>query len=734
MKKQVYLCLLAALCVVANSCSTMKPAASHVSTPDYNKRITVNNPHYVKRPTPVGYGFGVALPLAGAAGGAASGLIKGQDSDGRPVGSAVGGGLIGLLAGSAVAYFTTWRTHNDNNEIYVSNYDVWAKRAGGDYIYLDGSGSSHRFIDRAAERGYMVQNLADVRDFCQAFPNSREANDVFDQALRNLRRDDMRHLVTLLPNCRNVEQAKTRYVVESRTYADLCEAQKLYPQPEASVEAYFVKQICSADDALDFKRRYPRSTYDRVAVRNAFRSDNEVNTVSKVKQLKSAYGSAFDLTSTDLTSDYQVPCRNYYNAVIFMQGNVSESQLDRLNEQYRWLKYENKNQDVMRHYWLCFDRSYSSGTSILRAMDRLPHRNFASAVGLTSSVVAKFVGDQYYKIMRETVSTKAVNYLTSSSPDFEQWVKSSYTANYVSSSEAFRSLIYGEVENSSKFDIMLALSVNGTLVVHTQTESSGLLGFASTLAKMFGLGQAPTQDIQVGEMKDYGQFIVKVPARGTAPYAFYVDLKDTELSKYRDGGLNIDYIGKVSSHMLWSGLSLNIRLSDKAPDANQVEKQKNELAMVQTGLPSARLTEGLFNRSEFNQADWDERYRRVLEEARRNPSPSYSSSSSSSSSSTSSSSSDEEDDEYACTIHLVDKEGRNLDHKKVYVSGSSFWSTFDRSGRTDEKGRFRVTWSGRESIDVDIRVDEADVFIIWQDVVKNYTLTNGRTYDIVDPN
>lgn len=726
MKKQVYLCLLAALCMVANSCTTLKPAASQVSMPDYNKRITVTNPHYVRRPSAIGYSFGVALPLAGAAGGAASGLIKGQDAEGRPTGSTIGGGLIGLLAGSAVAYFTTWRSHNDNIEIDVRDYNAWADRAGGDYIYLDGTGSTRRFIDRTAEHGYMVQTLADVSDFCSAFPNSREANEVFDQALLKLGRDDMPKLVSLMPNCRNVEQAKTRYVVESRTYADLCEAQQLFPQPEASVETYFVNLIKSADNALDFKQRYPRSNHNRLAVRNAFRSDSEVNTVSKVKQLKSAYGSAFNLTSDDLNSSTGEMNRNYYNAVIFLEGNVRESQLDRLNEQYRWLKYNDKSQDVMRHYWLCFDRAYSSGASILRAMDRLTNRSFASSVGLTSSVVTKFVGDQYHKIMRETVKTKDVKYLSSNSPDFEDWVKSSYTASYVSSSEAFRSLIYGEVENTSKFDMLLALSVNGTLMVHMQAESSGLIGFASTLAKVLGMPQVTTQDVEAGKMSDYGQFIVNVPAHGKAPFAFYVDLEDTDLSAYRDNGLNLDLIGKVSSHVLWSGLSLNIRLSDKAPDAKQVEKQRNELAMVQSGLPSARLTEGLFNKSEFNQAEWDERYRRILEEARNNPSHDYSSSSSSSS--------DDEDDEYACTIHLVNKEGKNLYRKKVSVSASSFWNSFAWSGRTDENGRIRVTWSGRESMDVDISVDEADILIIWEDVVKDFTITNGRTYDIVDPN
>ncbi|MBR3026518.1 MAG: hypothetical protein IKH58_00100 [Bacteroidales bacterium] len=601
MKKLLLYFMTALMLLHVSSCTTLKPMADSVSDPDYNRRIKVTNPRYKKKPNAIGYTIGIGLPIVGAAGGYMSDLVKTQDSDGIRKESKIGGAGFGLLVGTGLSYLAS-KIGGYHKNVRADNYDRWADKAGGNYVCLRNDGSTVTFIDKLAEKDFEVRNINDVADFANAFPNSYYAENVFSQGLKKLGRNDLPQLITLLPNCAGVSDAKERYIKESNSFDELSAALKKYPIG-TEVQKMYLDLIEDANNAITFKQMYPATQYGKEAVKNAFRT---INDVSDIKHLKDVYGNQFNLNKQDLSTASDAVKKNYFNSLFILAPNQNVNTFDQINSNYSWLTYEGKENDVLDKYWDYCNKPSASGKEVLAALGRV-----AGKVGLRGETVKSFVEKKVAETMQDQLKVISVNTANSTSSEFERWKNAVYTAGVIVDDSSFKVLVYGEVKNNSKFDVPVGVSMSGELYRITKLENSLLGGLVSGLASLAGV--SPETRELITALNVHGFTIPILPAGETYPYAIMLDFGGTQLDEAtKRGGVNLGDLIKTSSDVQLANVNVHAAFNTEKVSEEQIKKQNEWLLMAQNGLPEANFKD-LFRNESLNQNEWDRRWREYSE-------------------------------------------------------------------------------------------------------------------------
>lgn len=715
----IFACLLAVCCMVISSCTTLKPTAVRVSDPDYNMRVKVSDPHYLRKPNGMGYTLTIAGPVAGAAVGSTIGLSKSVNKDGIRQKSTIGNMAIGALVGSAVSFITSRLAHY-NKRVGIRNINKWISDAHGDYIYLNSLGESYLMIHRDAERNYTVQDLRDVEHFAAAFPRSLYSDGVFDQALKKLPRSSMPDIIALYPNAKNLNEAKLRYIRESTDFPTMLAALKKYPQ-SVDLQEYFVKVIDNADQALQFKQMYPQTNLGRKAVCNSF---NSPVSLAQYKALANAYPQDYVLSSSDFPAGQSFKLKNYYNARLAWTGTNSQQALDAMNTDLRWITYVGKCDDVLGGYWAYFEKTYSSGIDVVNAISKVKTKPFAQSSGINGETTLKYVESQFEKLIREKVTVVKTEGHTNKDPEFSKWKDALVTAGLVMSNSPLEAIVYGELKNDSKFDLMVEATCHGSVVSITKIDG-GAIGM---LAKLVG---TPTEKTEIiGSFKELGSYRVVVPAGKTAPYAIHVDLGKTNMSYVRDAGINIDFIAKASTNVYFADMGVDLKLNTSPITEEQQKVQQGYLQMASNGMDVSGMRD-VMSSKRFNQAQWAREFSESMERA---GSSNYSSSSSSSSSKSSSSKSSDDDDEVMYTaIFQVTQGGEKVYQPRVElylnrILGARYNESFDGNN----KGLVTVEWPAHlgESVEMDVTISQSGFLTrdYWH--LNKFTLKRGRTYNI----
>lgn len=247
-----FLCLL-----VLSSCVVNKPDASRVSTPDYNKRVTVYGAHYKKRPSALGISFVIGGTAAGGYLGYQSDWISYQDGgELKPLRPA--NAFLGALAGYTLTSLCNYAL-GQNKAVQASDPNQWVKKANKNYLLLSGSGGELNLMHSSVEQRYTVRNIQDVRDFRYCFPNSPFAESVARQGAQTLGRSDLPELIALYPSSSSVQDMKSRYLSLSTDLDDFIEARNKYPELNADAERKAAGHVGTLGELRAFKQNFPNS-------------------------------------------------------------------------------------------------------------------------------------------------------------------------------------------------------------------------------------------------------------------------------------------------------------------------------------------------------------------------------------------------------------------------------------------------------------------------------------------
>ena len=664
------------------SCVSYQPTASSISDADYNQRVSISNPKYKKKHSALGFAFDIGMPVAGTVLGYSSlGPFVKRTDDGRETMKA-GGAVLGALIGTGVTYashaiskYGSVDTPRDKQQ--------WVNKAfGSNYFVIDDTGSSLRIINKDVERNYIVKNAGDVRDFAKAFPSSVYSEEMMASALKNLKRSEIPSALQVYPQTTYALQLKERYIKESTTFEELNEALAKYPKPASEVEELYVMRVKTPLQAVEFHQKYPSSAYTKLVVVNGFRSQASV---SDVRKMATAFGSSINLSQSDLSKASDAVRRNYFVGMRDINDFKNMKQLDTFNEQYSWLMFKDKKNELMKKSWELAYKLYPKGKDVLTQAGALIEKGYAKKAGVTASDFQLYAADmlkqEFTKI--KVLSTKQ---LSSKSDDFERWKKSAYSAGLVKTDDNMQYLVYGEITNESKFDIPVVLHATGVLAEVNKIEQGGLLGTA--IGILGALTGTPTQQKnQIGTLSSAEYIIPSVMAGQTMPYAILIEL-DTKRINVTQGGLNLMDLVKVSSQLELENTTVHVGIADHDATPEQLTEQDKWLKMAINGLPNAKTIDW-FRNQDYKQSTWDEEWSRILSQ------PSKSTSSSESSKKND----DDEDEEveeaeemYSCTATLYYGDNRKLKNQKIHVEWESFAFYESKVFYTDDNGRVVISW------------------------------------------
>jgi hypothetical protein len=576
------------------SCISNKPVAYKYSSPDYNGRVVVNNPQNKKKANGLGITIGLAFPAVGGFAGAQSGIVKYQDGNTQKT-STVGGAVLGTMAGAGVSYLIG-QMAGYNKITPVKDFDKWAKKVNRDYLVLEASSSRTVLIDRKIESRYTVYNLQDVHDFKKMFPQSQYNDDVVLSGTKNLRRESLPELIALFPTEKSTEQAKIKYIISSTTFSEAVDAIQRY-KVNYDTELHLVQLIKNVENSIKFLKLYPNTTRRKTAILNAFKDDNQ----SKVSwaNLYKTYGNEIFLAASDLTDASNNIKKNYYYAMYAYFEINTVSKFDRFNTQYAWLTYPDKKTDILSIYWDMLDNSYSSGMSVINGFKDILANPAYSLLKITSIDIKNVMENKLKKEIQK-VDILSPKHLASYNKEWEKWKQSDYTAGLVSVSGQIQFLIYGELENKSKFDLPIEVAAEGTLI---KTQNFKGLGWVSDVLNTVN----PNKMTVIGKAT-HSCFYPVVPSKEKILFAVLLDF-GKDVAKL---GINVLDIIKASEELSLGEIIIGLNFNSTVPSRSQLQKQSQWLQFAHTGLPSTKLVD-FFRGEEFRQDIWDIRHEEYLE-------------------------------------------------------------------------------------------------------------------------
>ena len=594
--------------VLASSCVTLQPTASHISNADYNQRVEVNNPKFKKKHSVLGFTFDIGMPIAGAAAGYMLDPFAYQSSSGQKNLPAAGA-VLGAVVGTGLTYA------NHAISKYGSSTPAWSPRSwvykayGYNYAVLESSRDYIRIINKNAERNYTVKNLSDVKDFALAFPNSLYSEEIVSQSLKSLNRNDLPEVLQLYPMTVHAQELKDRYINESPTYKDLASALAMYPKPASEVEDLFVNLVRTPLDAVDFHQRYPSSQNDKKVILNAFRTEPKPD---DVRSMASAYGSAFYLKQADFSKVNDNVKKNYYIGLRDMTNYSNMNQLDSFNEKYSWLTFEDKKQEIISKVWLLADQLYPKGKDVIAQAGKVVGKSYALAVGLDGVYYRDYVNN-VLKQQFDKVKVLSTQTISSTSKDFEKWKRATYTAGVVKTEGKLQYLVYGKVKNESKYDFPVSMRAFSKVVQVQKIENENIGGLVlNALGALAGVAPQHSETLGVLSSRDY---IIPCAISGeTIPYAILIEFEDKAVNGY-SAGMNFMDLVKVSSQIQLQDVNVKVEMCEKDATDQQLKEQEEWLKLAINGLPDAKLIDWWRNKK-YKQETWDAEWERINRESR----------------------------------------------------------------------------------------------------------------------
>lgn len=701
------------------SCATLKPLAKSVSEPDYNKRITVTEPQYKKVPNAIGYVVDLAFPVAGAVAGMyLPAIVSYDESTGGTVPMEAGNIALGALAGLGVANVANGIA-GYGAIVNAGNHAQWVRKAcGSDYIVLSDKDNVIKLISKAAESSFSVKNQEDVEDFLAAFPGSAYSASVFDQAMAVIPRTSYPWLIDRFPGQDFTMKAKTEYVKGARGFSELDDALKLYGA-ETGLNASPTKEnlyfafVKDYSGAINFNQRFPRTELSRKALGVALASNPSA---SQIESLQYAYGDAFNLTAKDFEEMGGDAARNYYQAMYTKEKVSTEGDFHKFVEKYAWIDFPGKKDQVLEKAWdFAYDR-VTDGKDAFYAVRDIYKRSYAKKLGLDKNYVYDWAIDKTARTIHDGISILNHYAQSSLSPDFARWFDAEHTAGQVESKGEIKFVVYGEVKNSSKFDVPLdlemAVDVNNVHDVNLNA-GGGLLG---TLISAGAAAMGHKEELYK-RVENIVYSFPQLNAGQTDYFAFVIDLGEGMMAS----GLNLGDRLKVASHLAIGTVNYNPKVRSGRPSEEQIARQYEAMSIASHGLPKGKVIDldnlswlwgegySTLDQGYYNAEGARIKAREEAEQAAKEEAENYN----------------------HCRVHLRFKDGQVLSNES-FVAGDDSGLFFNESYtfKTDSDGYAEMRWPKANGPIVSIGVS-MKLFEHFDYVVKDLHIVDGGFYEII---
>jgi hypothetical protein len=607
--------MLTAAALALPGCYSYKPLGT-TSAPDYNRRVEVKDAKLVKRGNFVDFTFNIGLAGAGGYMGYTKlDMVQHQTAAGReaikPANAA-----IGVLAGASAAYIMDQIAGRGKVQRQVDP-KKWVRKANSDFKYLNGTSSQFTMIHESAEQNFQVKNIVDVRDFKTAFGSySSYEDNVFKLGMANLARADLPELMATFPSNKNLREAKVKYIETAASYTEAAAALRRYPLSDYNGEALCLRMIVAVDDAVAFLREYPQSASKKVAMASAF--TNEVPSASDMQRLKNAYGQNFYLTgSDDLSKVKDVAKQNYFKGMYTLENPRTVTQFDDFNRRYTWMKYSGKNVDMLSRYWDFVEPRYATGKEVLSQFGSIVANPVYATASFTKEELAQVIATRMKAEAEKNVKVVSVNTIGAENPDWERWKQYHYTAMAVHSEDDVVYVLYGEVQNNSKFDLPVVVGAGGVLQATTKPRISNsslakgakiigegykvlgnLLGMPEVGMAMDALEKGIKKDI---DAKVEYYYFSSIPAHEKYAYAVRLDFGNRTTT----AGLSVFLSNlRVEYTLALSETKAETRYHAGSISDEQIRKQKVWNLLAKHGLPNSHLRDDMLG-GNFSQDGYD---------------------------------------------------------------------------------------------------------------------------------
>ena len=439
---------------------TLKPESSGVSSPDYNDRQSISNPHYVKRPNVVAYAGTLATTVGGAYGMYKFGPVTHQTPEGNQKLDAANiflGALTGFAIGTAIQYAA-----GKNKRVPLDNAQNWIKKADDGLTVYNYQNERLVAIPKANTNNYVVKELNDLKGYYRVFPQGGLKSDLYLKSLDIVKREELPEVVVLESNQALIDKAKYTYFDRSSSVDQLSEANQRYASFKYPLETKGIQLTKSYDDAKKMFTLVPSLKNKKGLYINSLLTPY---TPSEAKEMLQKIGKDnFLLEEADVKNANSTQHRHTLENIFYAVQPKDMEYGFKILSKYNFLKFNTKKEFAMSYFWDKIYDKYSMGSKIINEFSNLGEKFEINKLGLSKNDLNSHVIYEMENEARENIMIVENNYLSTKSDYIDSWKKSAYwDAIFISSTGELKFLEYGVIKNNSKFDLPVKVSAYGEL-------------------------------------------------------------------------------------------------------------------------------------------------------------------------------------------------------------------------------------------------------------------------------
>lgn len=565
---------------LVTSCTSLHPTYYNVSKEDYNTRVKVSDPGYHKKINGVGVGAILATTAGGAYLGYQNELIAVSDANhsvksDKYINAAIGG-LVGFGVSSLANYLIAGQGKRVSFKGTKDDMNRWVSKYDNNYTGLRITNGDIIMIADAADEDYTVDNWSDIEDFYSVFDDSQYKTDVFDQGVEVLDRRYMPDLIDKFPSCKYVPDAKFVYYDLSENLEQLFEAERRFPNRKYEVEEKAVKLTRSYSDARKFFDKYPSSKFNKYVYINSLASSYTKN---EAKAIKKKLGSTYYLTQNDLKKKKDRHFQNYSRALIATENPTSLQTAFNLFNDYKWLNYNNRTDDVLGLIWKIAYDDYKDGDQLIRDLTNISNDKRYSFLGINNAKFPSFIRKKLQSELQKNVEVVEESVTDSRTYGHFDDYGGLYDALFVTEEGEIQYLYYGYLKNDSKFSLPIKYAASAKVISETE---GGFFGWNFMTMK---------------EVKDVlsGSYIIpNLKSGDTTPFAMLFKLKGIT-------GAGINFIVSAKTKDVIGDFQGSIKIFEGKINDDQINRQKAAMTVAEEGFKTtSKLYDGILFREEYD--------------------------------------------------------------------------------------------------------------------------------------
>lgn len=557
------------LITILTSCMTLKPESARVSSPDYNDRQLISDPHYVKRPNIIAYTGTLATTIGGAYGMYKLGPVTQQNAEGTYRVDAANialGALTGFALGTAIQYIA-----GKNKRIPIDNPKKWVQKANKTFTVYDYNNNSLKVIPTTNSNKYEVKDLADIKGYYRTFPEGTLKSELFENSLSVVKRSELPEVIALETNTGLLDKAKFTYFNRSESVDQLAEAANRFQGFNFSLEPKGIEITQSYSDAIKMLSLVSNLKNKKGLYISSLMTPYAA---SEAKDMLQKIGKDnFLLEERDLKNSTPKQQRHTLENIFYAVQPKDVEYGYKILSKYNFLKFTNKKEFAMSFFWDKIYDKYNDGTRIIKEFKGLHNKFDLKKVDISSNDLNRHLVVELDKEARSNIIVNKSGQISTQNENVERWKKSAFwDAPLIASTGELKYMLYGTVQNKSKFDLPLSIRGQGELYEKVTIDAWNLLKFTEKSAY---LGSKQNTFI-----------IPKLKSGDTQVYAILLDYGKQSQAV----GMNVLGIQGVAELFLENS-QIDVTYALDEFDSKLIKKQNLWLDIMKTGFEKASVSD-----------------------------------------------------------------------------------------------------------------------------------------------